>query len=531
MLFVSDRMAHGVERKQAEERQQQLSVELRQQTRLLEAIVIATPDNFLVADLDGRLRFVSETILRFLNLVAEQVVSKTWRELQIPDHLGNMLDEDWAAVKQLRVPVTREFSFPIPEGDREIEFITTPVWDDDSEIVLLVTTTRDVTERRQTARAMHRAQKMESLGVLAGGIAHDFNNLLVAMLGQTSLAQAHLSPDHPAYTHVNKAVQAADQAAGLTRQLLAYSGGGQFTITPLNLNTLIRESIDLLKVALPKQIALELALTDGLPLVEADVGQLQQVMMNLLINAAESIGEQPGAIWVQTAVCPITAQDNAYWRYTNQPLTPGTYICLQVKDSGSGMTSETVSKIFDPFFTTKFTGRGLGLAAVLGIVRGHQGGLRVTSQPGEGTLFELLFPVSSAMDEVHLPEPPAAKTAVSGLVLVIDDEAAVREAVTDILEMEGIDVLTAANGDAGIALYQAQAGAIDLVVLDLSMPGKSGYETFAALQAIDPNVRILLSSGYSEADATRGFTSPPLVGFLQKPYRLDSFMQRLKKHL
>jgi PAS domain S-box-containing protein len=531
LMFVSDQIAHVVERKQAEERQQQLSVELRQQTRLLEAIMIATPDNFLVADLDGRLRFVSETILKFLKMTVDHVIGKTWRELQISPHLGSMLDEDWATVKQSQVPVTREFLFAQAEGDREIEFITTPVWDENGAIVLLVTTTRDVTERRQTARAMHRAQKMESLGVLAGGIAHDFNNLLVAMLGQTSLAQAHLTPDHPAYTHVNKAVQAADQAAGLTRQLLAYSGGGQFTITPLNLNTLIRESIDLLKVALPKQIDLDLALSDVLPLIEADIAQLQQVMMNLLINAAESIGEQPGTIRVQTAVCPITAQDTAYWRYTNQPLLPGDYVCLQVKDSGGGMTSETLSKIFDPFFTTKFTGRGLGLAAVLGIVRGHQGGLRVTSQPGAGTLFELLFPISSATVEVHTPELPVEKTAVSGLVLVIDDEAAVREAVVDILEMEGIDVLTAPNGDAGIALYQAQAGAINLVLLDLSMPGKSGHETFKALEAIDPNVRILLSSGYSEADATRGFTSPPLVGFLQKPYRLDSFVRRLKKHL
>ncbi|MBK8903044.1 MAG: PAS domain S-box protein [Anaerolineaceae bacterium] len=532
LMFVSDQVANVVERKQAEDRQRQLSEELRQQTRLLEAILSATPDNFLVADLNGRLCFVSENILRFLKLAAEQVVGKTWPELQIPAQFGEMLDEDWAAVRRLRAPVTREFQFPMPQGDREIEFITTPVWDENGEIVSLVTTTRDVTERRQTVRAMHRAQKMESLGVLAGGIAHDFNNLLVAMLGQASLAQAHLTPSHTAYTHVTKAVQAAEQAAGLTRQLLAYSGGGQFTISPLNLNTLIRESIDLLRVALPKQIVLELALAEALPLIEADIAQLQQVMMNLLINAAESIGEQPGTIRVYTAVCQITSLDKAYWRYTNQPLTPGAYVCLQVKDSGSGMTSETLSKIFDPFFTTKFTGRGLGLAAVLGIVRGHHGGLQVTSQPDVGTTFELLFPVSSAAVEApHTPQAPAANTAVSGLVLVIDDEAAVREAVSDILEMEGINVLAAANGDAGIALYQEQAEAIDLVLLDLSMPGKSGHETFEALKEIDPNVRILLSSGYSEADATRGFTSPPLVGFLQKPYRLDSFVQRLKKHL
>ena len=253
--------------------------------------------------------------------------------------------------------------------------------------------------------------------------------------------------------------------------------------------------------------------------------------MNLLINAAESMGERPGIIWVQTAVRQVTFQDDAYWRHTNQSLTPGEYVSLHIQDNGSGMTDETLSKIFDPFFTTKFTGRGLGLAAVLGIVRGHQGGLQVTSEPDEGTIFELLFPVSAATAEVRMPELVVAETAVSGLVLVIDDEAPVREAVTDILEMEGINVVTAANGDAGIAVYRAQPDAIDLVLLDLSMPGKSGHETFEALQAIDPNVRILLSSGYSEADATRGFSSPPLVGFVQKPYRLDSFVQVVKKFL
>lgn len=533
LMFVSDQIANVVERKQAEQQQVRLSEELRQQTRLLEAILSATPDNFVVADLDGRFLFVSEVILTFLNMTAEQMKGKTWRELDVPVKYAQMLNEDWAAVRQARAPVAREFQFPMPhgEGDREIEFITTPVWDENGAIVSLVTTTRDVTERRQTARVMHRTQKMESLGILAGGIAHDFNNLLVAMLGQASLAQAHLAPNHPAFTHVSKVVQAADQAAGLTRQLLAYSGGGQFTIHPLNLNKLIRESIDLLKVALPKQIVLELVLADELPLIEADIAQLQQVMMNLLINAAESVGERAGVIHVQTAVYAITPQDESYWRHTNQPLTSGDYVSLQIKDTGSGMSEETLSKIFDPFFTTKFTGRGLGLAAVLGIVRGHKGGLQVRSQPDEGTVFELLFPVSSATVELHQSEPVKSGTAVTGLVLVIDDEAPVREAITDILEMEGIDVVTAANGDEGIALYQAQADAIDLVLLDLSMPGKSGHETFDALQTIDPNVRILLSSGYSEADATRGFAAPPLVGFVQKPYRLDSFVQLVKKFL
>ncbi len=532
LTFVSDQIATVVERKQAEERKQQLSAEVMQQARLLEAILTTTPDNFLVCDLDGRFLFISDLILDYLDIEADFALGKTWQEVGLPAEFGVIGDRDLVSVVQTGQPVTREIQYAFSNNVIEFEFITSPVIGVNGEVVSLVITARDVTERRQSMRAMHRTQKMESLGILAGGIAHDFNNLLVAMMGQASLAQVHLAHNHPAYNHVNKAVQAAEQAAGLTRQLLAYSGGGQFTIMPLNLNTLIKESIELLKVAMPKQIGLEMVLADALPLVEADTAQLQQVIMNLFINAAESIGERAGTIRVQTAVRPIDDQDQTFWQYTNLPLPFGNYVSLSVQDSGVGMKNETLAKIFDPFFTTKFTGRGLGLAAVLGIVRSHKGGLHVESKLGEGTIFELIFPVSEATRPFeHRPEAGGGMTAINSRVLVIDDEAPVREAITDILELEGIDVFTAANGDAGIALYKAQANEIDLVLLDLSMPGKSGRTTFEELEEYDANVRILLSSGYSEADATRGFNSPPLVGFLQKPYRLETFLRQLQKHL
>lgn len=521
------------ESRRADEALRQVSAQLTQQTHLLEAILATTPDNFLVFDLNGRFLFISNELLDFFNLSADFIIGKTWRELQLPAEIGELNDQDRASVLQTGQPISREMQYPMPDGIHEIEIITSPILDDEANIVSFVTTARDVTERRQTMRAMHRAQKMESLGILAGGIAHDFNNLLVAMLGQASLAQTYLAGNDQAYAHVDKVVQAAEQAAGLTRQLLAYSGGGHFIIQSVHLNTLIQESMDLLKVALPKQIVLEFDLVDDLPQIEADKGQLQQVLMNLLINAAEAIGDQAGTIHVSTAVRHITQEDHIYWRYTDRPLTTGDYVSLQVEDDGEGMEPENIIKIFDPFFTTKFTGRGLGLAAVLGIVRSHQGGLRVSSKPGGGTAFELLLPVSAAKDTAaSFPlETVAEEKALTGLVLVIDDERAVREAVADILELEDIQVLTAASGDEGLELYKAQANEIDLVLLDLSMPGKSGRETFAALQEFDPDVRIMLSSGYSEENATRGFTSPPLVGFLQKPYRLDTFVQRLQKFL
>lgn len=531
LLFVSEQIARAIERKQAEERQRVLSAELTQQTRLLEAILAATPDNFLVFDLNGRFQFISNAILNYLQVSVRDVVGKTWQELNLPSAFGQLSDQDRAAVLETGQLTVREFIYPMPDGDVEIEFLTSPVLGPSGEIVSFVTTARDITERKQTMRAMHRAQKIESLGILAGGIAHDFNNLLVAMLGQTSLAQSFLQPEDPAFGHVAKAVEAAEQAANLTRQLLAYSGGGQFTIQPINLNALIQKSLDLLKVALPKQVQLKLELATELPNLEGDTTQLQQVLMNLIINAAEAIGEQAGVICVGTAVATLTLQDSHFWRFTDQPLPEGLYVHLYVQDSGTGMAEETLTKIFDPFFTTKFTGRGLGLAAVLGIVRSHHGGLHVASEADQGTQFELLFPIVDKPIEIPLEELIEMEKHKEGLVLVIDDERAVREAVADILEMEGINVLAAANGDEGIALYQKHHEQIDLVLLDLSMPGKSGHETFLELEAFDSNVRIMLSSGYSESDAIRGFASPPLVGFLQKPYRLDTFMQRLNKFL
>ncbi|MCP4420672.1 MAG: PAS domain S-box protein [Chloroflexi bacterium] len=532
LTFVSEQIANAIERKKAEERQRQLTTELTQQTRLREAIMATTPDNFLLCDRNGRFQFISTQILGYLGIPVDSVVGKTWQELGIPASFGRLFDQDRERVFQTRSSVTSEYQYALSDATREIEIITNPILDEKKgDITMFVATARDVTEKKKAARAMNRAQKMESLGILAGGIAHDFNNLLVVMMSQTSLAQAHLDSNHPAYVHVGKAGHAAEKAASLTQQLLAYSGGGKFSVMPANLNDLIQENIDLLKMAMPKQIALDLILKDDLPLIDADLTQIQQIVMNLLINAAEAIGEQTGTIQIQTAVRQTTSEDHAFWRYTGDELPPGAYVSLRIQDSGSGVQNETVSKIFDPFFTKKFTGRGLGLAAVLGIVRSHRGGLHVSSEIGKGTIFELLFPVSENTAVANKPVPKNEDFSVNGLVLVIDDEASVREAVGDILELEGIDVLGAANGSEGIAIYKEKADNIDLVILDLSMPGLSGQDTFIALQKMDADVRILLSSGYSEMNATRGLESPPLVGFVQKPYQLDAFIDKVQKCL
>jgi CheY-like chemotaxis protein len=259
---------------------------------------------------------------------------------------------------------------------------------------------------------------------------------------------------------------------------------------------------------------------------------MQQLVMNLIINGAEAIGERPGRVLVVTGVEEVGEVDGRIPQFTAAQLTPGRYVTLEVHDNGGGMDEETKARIFDPFFSTKQTGHGLGLAAVSGIIRGHKGGIRVYSEEGQGTTFKLLFPVSQAA-----PVEVGGDTAVSpdelptGLILVIDDEAPVREAVTDILEMDNIQVLTAANGAEGVAIYEERMADIDLVILDLSMPDINGEETFHRLRRLDPDVKVLLSSGYNEIEATRHFSGKGLAGFMQKPYNAARLIQEVRAYL
>jgi PAS domain S-box-containing protein len=390
----------------------------------------------------------------------------------------------------------------------------------------------DVTERRRTEEALRRAQKMESLGILAGGIAHDFNNLLVGMLGQTSLALKHLDIHTPARVPVEKAITAARRAADLTRQLLAYSGRGQFEQRSLQLNRLIQDNLHLFEVAVPKQVKLQSELTESLPSLIGDAGQLQQVVMNLIINGAEALGEQEGFVVVRTRTHWLAPDEAATWQIDQEPPAPGEYVLLEVEDNGCGMAPETLAKIFDPFFTTKFTGRGLGLAAVLGIVRGHRGGLRVSSELHKGTRFELIFPGTAALPgEPVTPEFFQETVMIPALILVIDDEEPVREAVTDILDIEGLRVINAPDGWTGIELYRERQAEIDLVILDLSMPGLSGDATLTQLRQINPQVRVLLASGYSQTEVAERFAGQPAVSFMQKPFDLEQLVHEVKRQL
>ncbi len=388
----------------------------------------------------------------------------------------------------------------------------------------------EVARRQWEARLQH-TQRLESLGVLAGGIAHDFNNLLTGVLGSAELALLHLPPDAAARADVEQIVTAAHRAADLTGQMLAYSGRGTFRVQPILLPALIREMAPLLRASLPKSCTLDFHLGESFPAIEADATQLRQVVMNLILNAGEAIGDADGVITVRVAVREC---DRAYLAggVLDTKIPEGPYVSLEVADTGCGMSAETQARMFEPFFTTKFTGRGLGLAAVLGIMRGHHGTILVTSEPGRGTRIEALFPPTTrpvVAPQVSAPVPPGWRG--EGTILVVDDEAPIRAGAVLALEGAGFTVVTAADGREAVAVFREQAETIRTVLLDLTMPHMDGAATARELRQIRPDVRIILSSGYTAEEATRQFTHRDLAGFLQKPYTLKDVIATVRNTL
>jgi PAS domain S-box-containing protein len=390
---------------------------------------------------------------------------------------------------------------------------------------LAISNAQALADLRQSEEQMRNAQKLESLGVLAGGIAHDFNNLLVGVLGNASLALSELPADALARPFVKDVETSAQRAAELTRQMLAYSGRGKLVVEPLNLSEIVREMTQLLGRVISKRARLSLHLRDDVPRIVADGTQLRQVVMNLITNASDALGGEPGLVSVRTGTVHADAQMLA-GTYLNEELPAGEYVYLEVTDSGIGMDAATRARIFEPFFTTKFTGRGLGLAAVLGIVRGHKGAIDVTSEPGCGTTFRVLFPLSPAIVEAPAPRAPArAEWRGSGRALVVDDEEAVRSVARHVLERSGFTVIEATTGEEALSICSASHQTLRLVVLDLTMPGISGETTLSELRRQWPSLPIIVSSGLVPDDSS-GMEGMP---FLAKPYRPSEFVEIVRR--
>ena len=386
-------------------------------------------------------------------------------------------------------------------------------------------------KQRSLEQQMHEMQRMESLGLLAGGIAHDFNNLLLGVIGNADLALLDAAESSPSRRHLEEVIQSAQRAADLCRQLLAYSGKGRFVIKHVDLSELVQEMGGLLEVTVDKKVNLHYQLEGNLPAVEADVTQISQVVMNLVLNASEAMSNRRGDIYVRTGVLQCSTEYLAQI-YLQPNLAPGNYVFLEVADNGDGMDKETVRRIFDPFFTTKDDGHGLGLAATVGIVRGHGGAIRVYSEPKKGSAFKLLFPASNANTELLTKKEPADSTSHGeGVVLVVDDEMTIRSFVKDGLTRYGYEVLEASNWEDALAVYESRRSDIRAVLLDMTMPRLNGEETFRALREIDPDVRVVLTSGFNEQETVAHFVGKGLAGFLQKPYRMSDLLNAIEKSL
>jgi signal transduction histidine kinase/CheY-like chemotaxis protein len=388
----------------------------------------------------------------------------------------------------------------------------------------------DITERRKLEERLAQAQKMEAIGLLAGGVAHDFNNLLVGVIGNASLAQEMVAPGSKVAPLLDRIVRTGEQAAHLTRQLLAYAGKGQIVVEALDLSQVARAGADLVRASIPGKIALHLDLAAGLPLVNADRSQLHQVFLNLVINAAEAVGSGPGRISVRTGIRDLEAPELR--TSSGAELRPGRYVCLEVTDDGCGMDEDTLGRIFDPFFTTKFLGRGLGLAAVAGIVRTHGGGIQVESVLRQGTRFTVLLP---AAEVAAAPQPESEAGVLDlrgmGRILLVDDEDIVLELGQAALQRQGYDVLIAASGPAALRVFEREAAQVDLVILDLSMPGMGGEDVLPELKRIRSEVRVVISSGYTQDDAMKYFRGLPVAGFIQKPYTAAKLAAEVKRAL
>lgn len=388
-------------------------------------------------------------------------------------------------------------------------------------------------ERLLWERQILESQKLESLGVLAGGIAHDFNNLLTGILGNASLVLDELEPGSPERDSIKQIEIAALRAAELTRQMLAYAGKGRFVIQSIDLNDLIVEMAVLLKASIAKHVALQFDLAAHLPPIEGDSTQIRQIVMNLIMNAAEAIGEAQGRITIKTRPQQFHEEyiTGMIAGVADEPLS-GDCIVLDVMDTGSGMDAATIAQIFEPFFTTKFTGRGLGLAAVLGIIRGHHGRLQVTSEVGKGTVFSVFLPSAEGQAE-PMPSPTAhrAGTANRATVLVVDDDAVVRSTTADILQRHAFTVITVNDGQEAVDTYTAHYTDIDCVLLDLIMPRMNGTEALQRIYRINARARVVLMSGYSEQEAMKHVAHTQLAGFLQKPFTVTTLLEMIRQAL
>ena len=506
--------------------------EMDDQRKLMRMILDHAPIGVFLLTASGKAKFVNKAFCSALGLNEETLTSVKHYADILPEEVATQcMQSDAVCLEKQSLYNCRE-TMLCEDGKLHVfDVIKIPIRSSLSKEMSIVGISVDVTDRierenekEQMQQQLLHTQKLESLGVLAGGIAHDFNNILTAIMGHAALAETKSVRDPLAVEqHLHKIVGATEKAADLCKQMLAYSGHGNFVVKPLDISSLIESILNILEVSLNKSVILKLSLTENLPLVQADASQIHQVIMNLITNANEAINECSGVISIHTGV--MYADENYFSHcICDKDIEAGHFVIIEVSDTGCGMDDDVMKNIFDPFFTTKFTGRGLGMSAVLGIIRGHGGALKLYSEVGQGTTFRVLLPSLNDYQQEPVATDQIGGQSLSDVtVLVVDDEESIREIASMMLTNLGVGkVLTAENGAAALDIYSQKDKQIDLVLLDYTMPHMDGEETFRRLRLLSRDIKVILASGYSQQSVQDRFAGKGLCGFIQKPYSLDT---------
>jgi two-component system cell cycle sensor histidine kinase/response regulator CckA len=507
---------------------------LRESEERWRSILKNAPGIIAAAEPDGTVTFVNRTVS---GISPERVIGTSVFDFVRPEHRETLQD----ALERALVggeTVTYELVGGQPGSAIPFESCVGPL-EREGRIVGVTIVSTDITERRRAEEerrklevSMQNAQKLESLGILAGGIAHDFNNLLEVILGNADLALTEIEPNARYRAWIEQIKLGARRASELTNQMLIYSGRGTHTADPLDLNLLVAEMGDLLRVSISKKIVLNRECGAGIALVNADASQMRQVVMNLIMNASEAIGDESGTVTVRISEVDVD-EEIAFQTFTGEGLSAGRYVNLEVADTGCGIRAAARSKVFDPFFTTKSAGRGLGLAAVVGIVRAHQGAIEVRSRLNEGSTFRILLPAVESSVAVRSEDRGSQGQDLrsGGTILVADDEEGVRDIARQMLERQGFTVLTAEDGREAVRIFRETSQEIDVVLLDLTMPHMDGAEALLEMRQLRSDVKAILCSGYMEDGVKALRDGPGKISFLQKPFDSEALIGALREVL
>jgi len=514
-------IAHDVQRRFAEHA---LPLSLRR----LEALLNNIPDLAWMKDERSRYIAVNEAFARFVGRTRREIVGRTDFDL-FDTELARRFQEEDAAAMRTGETVHRTDRFPALGGQILLfDTITAPIRDGSGDATGTAGIARDMTEHRRLEERLLHSQKMEAIGRLAGGVAHDFNNLLTTILGFSGLVLDQLAPDDRLRPEIEEIHRAGERAAALTRQLLAFSRKQIVEPTVLDLNAVVSDAIKMLRRLIGEDVELEVRLQERLGAVRADRGQIEQVLVNLAVNARDAM-EQGGRLAIETRDAPGYVP----YRSEGEGLPAAPYVLLAVSDSGAGMDSETRRRIFEPFFTTKGPGKGtgLGLATVYGIVKQSGGDIWVESEPGRGTKFSVYLPRVDAPAPEPPPARPASFTGGTETVLLVEDEEAVRRLASRVLRAAGYEVLAAGDAAEARRIWSEQGARVRLLITDVVMPGGSGPQLAQELAGESPGLLVLYMSGYTDSAIVDRSAVLPGTSYLQKPFTPEALVEKVRRVL